>query len=100
MSLRKIVFDWDQWNVQKNEVKHGIAVAEAESVFGDGGHVLFRDDKHSTAREERFVLYGRSMENRILMIGFTVRKGKIRIITARLASQKERLVYEKTQKKH
>ena len=93
-------FDWDQWNVQKNEIKHGVSTIEAESAFYDPSYKLFDDIKHSTATEKRYVLYGRSIENRILMIGFTLRKknattGKIRIITARAASKKERSIYEK-----
>lgn len=98
MKFRKVEFDWDQWNVQKNELKHGVPKIEAESAFGDECHVLFRDSRHSTVKEERFVLYGLSMERRILMIGFTLRKGKIRIITARPASKKERHVYEEAKK--
>lgn len=98
MSLRKLGFDWDQWNIQKNELKHGVAAVEAESAFCDVHHVLFRDQRHSTEKEERFVLYGLSFEERILMVGFTIRHGKVRIITARSASQKERKVYEETQK--
>jgi len=30
---REIEFDWDQWNVQKNETKHGVSRLEAESAF-------------------------------------------------------------------
>ncbi len=94
MKLKKIIFDWDQWNLQKNEVKHGVASEEAESVFMDPRHCVFKDVKHSIANEKRFVLYGWSMLQRVLMVGFTIRSGKIRIITARPASQKERSVYE------
>lgn len=39
-------------------------------------------------------LYGKSLENRILMVGFTLRRKKVRIITARPASSKERIIYE------
>jgi hypothetical protein len=92
--LREISFDWDQWNVQKNEVKHGVSRLEAESAFFDGAHKIFADVKHSTEGEKRYVLYGRSIENRVLMIGFTLRSGLVRIITARPASKKEREVYE------
>lgn len=88
-------FDWDQWNIQKNEKKHGISWLEAESAFFDSEYCLFRDTKHSTQREERFVLYGSSLENRIIMVGFTLRREKIRIITARTASKKERDIYAK-----
>ncbi len=92
--LKTISFEWDQWNVPKNEIKHGVGRLEAESAFYDLRYKLYRDRKYSTATEERLLLYGRSLENRILMVGFTVRGAKIRIITARPASRKERRVYE------
>ncbi len=92
---RVISFEWDQWNVQKNEIKHGVGRLEAESAFFDPGYKLYGDVKHTTAAERRYLLYGRSLENRILMVGFTLRGSRIRIITARPASKKERLLYEK-----
>ena len=91
---RVISFEWDQWNLQKNEIKHGVGRLEAESAFYDPQYKLYEDMKHSTAGEKRFLLYGRSLENRILMVGFTVRRSEVRIITARAASKKERRVYE------
>ena len=90
----RLRFDWDQWNIQKNELKHGVSSLEAESAFYDTDLKIFEDLQHSTAQEKRFILYGRSLENRILMIGFTIRKKKVRIITARPASRKERDIYE------
>lgn len=93
--LREMKFDWDQWNLQKNERKHGVSPLEAESSFFDPTYCLFKDIVHSSPSEERFILYGKSLENRILMIGFTYRNEKIRIITARTASRRERDVYEK-----
>ncbi len=91
---KQIEFEWDQWNVQKNQQKHGVSILEAESAFFDPNYCLFRDEKHSTIREERYILYGKSLENRILMIGFTRRNHKVRIITARAASRNERGIYE------
>lgn len=88
------VFEWDQWNVQKNEDKHGVSRLEAESAFYDPRHRLFADARHSSAREARYVLYGRSLEARVLMVGFTHRGRKVRVITARPASRKERRIYE------
>ena len=87
-------FDWDEWNTNKNEEKHGVSRFEAESVFFDANIVIFEDLKHSQI-EKRYIAFGTSHENRILMIGFTVRRNKIRIITARPASKKEKSVYEK-----
>ena len=92
--MKELTFDWDQWNIQKNEIKHGVSCTEAESVFFDPGYKLFVDMRHSSNKEIRYILYGRSLENRILMLGFTVRTAKVRIITARPASRKEREIYE------
>jgi len=91
---REIVFEWDLWNVQKNEAKHGVSALEAESCFYDANHRIFEDLRHSTLRERRYILYGRSLENRVLMVGFTHRAAKVRVITARPASRKERKIYE------
>lgn len=92
--MPSITFDWDQWNIQKNERKHGVSRLEAESAFYDPQLQLFQDVQHSTIREPRYVLYGRSLEARVLMVGFTHRGRKIRVITARPASRKERRIYE------
>jgi hypothetical protein len=92
--MAEIVFDWDQWNVQKNEDKHGVSRLEAESAFYDPRLRLFEDAWHSSIREARYVLYGRSLEARVLMVGFIRRGRKVRVITARPASRKERRIYE------
>ncbi len=91
--MKTLKFDWDQWNVQKNEAKHGVSSLEAESCFYDPHHHIYEDLAHS-AKEKRYILYGKGLENRILMVGFTLRKGKVRIITARPASRRERRIYE------
>ena len=92
--MAEIVFDWDQWNVQKNESKHGVSRLEAESAFYDPHYRLFEDLRHSSRNETRYILYGRSLEARVLMVGFTRRGRKVRIITARPASRKERRIYD------
>ena len=93
--IQFIKFDWDQWNIQKNEVKHGVSRLEAESAFYDPGYKLYQDAKHSTSGEARYILYGRSLENRVLMAGFTARGARVRVITARPASRRERQIYER-----
>ncbi|MFH1288051.1 MAG: BrnT family toxin [bacterium] len=95
--MKEIFFDWDQWNIQKNEVKHGISRQEAESAFYDPCFRIFKDEKHSVS-EDRWIAFGESAYNSILMIAFTVRNDKIRIISARKASKRERDIYE-TKKK-
>jgi len=49
----KLDFDWDQWNIQKNEIKHGISRLEAESIFYDAKLSLFEDVLHSNDKERR-----------------------------------------------
>jgi hypothetical protein len=92
--MKDLSFDWDQWNIQKNEIKHGISRLEAESAFFDGEAVIFSDTRHSTTKEKRWIFYGKSIYHNVLMVAFTVRAGKIRIISARKASRKERETYE------
>lgn len=95
--MKEITFDWDQWNIQKNETKHGISSLEAESTFYDKNFVIFKDIKHST-NEDRLIGYGKSAYNNIIMIAFTIRNEKIRIISARKASRKEKDIYEEKKK--
>jgi hypothetical protein len=92
--MAEIAFDWDQWNVQKNEQKHGASRLEAESAFYDSRLRLFEDHKHAAPDERRYILYGRGLESRALIVGFTLRTRRVRIITARPASRRERRIYE------
>ena len=94
MLLQVLEFEWDQWNIQKNEIKHGVSSLESESVFFDTQLKIFEDIKHSEDIEKRWVCYGRSNSHRILMLAFTIRNQKVRIISARPCSRKERNVYE------
>jgi len=88
-------FDWDEGNARKNE-KHNVSMAEAEQVFFNAPLLVLEDSKHSN-REPRFHALGKSDENRLLHITFTLRQTgkKIRIISARDMHKKERVIYEK-----
>jgi uncharacterized protein len=55
--------------------------------------VVAEDSVHSKA-EERLYALGRTDADRLLFAVFTVRKDKIRIISARDMSSKERKVYK------
>jgi len=89
-------FDWDAGNVSKNERKHGVECEEAESVFA-AARVL-PDEAHSTDKEPRWHAFGRSKHERALSVSFTVRTGKIRVISARRMNQRERKIYGFDQK--
>lgn len=86
-------FDWDKGNVDKSYQKHGITPNEAEEVFLDEKAIIIRDIKHSQ-KEERFILLGQTIGGKLLFIVFTMRGAKIRIVSARVANQKERRQYE------
>lgn len=86
-------FDWDKGNIDKSYQKHGITIREAEELFLDEELLLFEDEEHSTV-EQRFDAIGKTSGGKILFAVFTVRKNKIRVISVRIASQKERRKYE------
>src|ERR1035437_5659799 len=88
-----IEFEWDGGNKDKNFRKHGILNEEAESVFFDKNSLLADDLEHSKF-EDRFQIVGKSAMEKLLTIFFTVRKNKIRIISARRSNKKERSLYE------
>ncbi len=90
-------FEWDKGNIDKN-TKHNIANNEAEEVFFDKGNVVLDDNKHSTNKETRHMILGRSKQQRKLSVIFTIRKSKIRIISARDMNKKERRSYEENTK--
>ena len=88
-------FEWDRGNEQKNWLKHKVTGEEAEEAFDDENRLLFEDVKHSTIQEQRFILFGKTQEDRRLVIAFTMRIEKVRIISARPMNRKEAIVYEK-----
>ena len=88
-------FEWDKGNEQKNWLKHKVTGEEAEEAFDDENKLLFEDVKHSTFQEKRFILFGKTQEDRRLVIAFTLRNEKVRIISARPMNRKEAIVYEK-----
>ena len=86
-------FDWDKGNLDKNWHKHKVAVKECEQTFFNKPLKIYLDREHSRG-EKRFLAYGQTNTKRELTIIFTIRAGKIRIISARNQNKKERHVYE------
>lgn len=90
------MFEWDANEAATNVRKHGVSFGEAATVFADPGALDGPDLAHS-AQEARFLRLGRSLTGRVLMVAYTVRgvsdDEKIRIISARRASRKERSAY-------
>ena len=85
-------FDWNKGNIDKNWQKHKVHFKEAEEDFLNKPLSLLRDIKHSQS-EERYIALGITNQKRKLHIVFTIRNNKIRIISARNQSKKERKLY-------
>jgi uncharacterized protein len=88
-----VEFDWDEGNRQKSWEKHQVDYRECEEVFFNQPLLVNEDVKHSF-HEQRYYVLGRSDAGRALFLVFTIRNNKIRIISARDQSKKERAIYE------
>ena len=93
-NLKPIKFDWNKANINKNWKKHQVDFRECEEVFLNKSIKILYDIKHSQ-KENRFIALGISNKNRRLYVVFTMRGKKIRVISARDMSRKERKFYEK-----
>ena len=90
-------FDWDQWNAEKIHRRHRVEPYECEEVFFN--EIFADQDKKHSSMEERFYALGRTHAKRCLFIVFTIRHGKIRVLSARPMSRRERRnYYERLQK--
>ena len=88
-----LTFEWDPEKDEQNRRKHGVPFVEAATVFGDALSLTIDDPDHSVA-EERFITLGVSHRQRLLVVAHTEREGRIRIISARQATPRERRHYE------
>ncbi len=96
--LPPLEFDWDEANQTKVRLRHNIDPQEAEQPFFHFYLTNF-DEKHST-KEKRYQILGPTNFGKILLIVFTIRSKKIRIISARSANIKERSQYAKEAKEN
>lgn len=89
-----VVFEWNKGNIEKIFNKHGLDIKEIEEIFKNKPIYFFEDEKHSQT-ELRHGVFGQTNSGRVLSVVFTIREDKIRVITARSISKKERRAYEK-----
>ena len=87
------IFEWDRRKAEANLRKHEIGFEEAQTIFTDPLAITLPDPDHSKD-EERFVEIGMSDSHRVLVVGYTERGQRIRLINARQASARERKQYE------
>ena len=85
--------DWDADKARANAEKHGVTFEEAASVFRDPLELTIPDPNHSI-EEDRYVSVGTSEAGRLLVVGYTERGSKIRMIFARRATKREQHDYE------
>jgi hypothetical protein len=83
-------FEWDPKKAATNVRKHGIRFADAVSVLEDDRAITVSDD---SIDEQRWVTIGMDAVDRILVVVYTWRGEKIRIISARRATQRESQQY-------
>ena len=86
-------FTWNRLKAMANDRKHGVSFPEAMTVFGDPLSLTAIDPEHSRA-EERFVTMGTSTAGRLLVVIHADGDDEVRIISARVATRRERKEYE------
>ena len=88
-----VEFEWDATKARSNKATHRVDFREALTVFADPLARIFEDEEHSE-EEPREIIIGDSVKRRVVLVCFTVRDRRIRIISARKATHAERKDYE------
>jgi len=91
-----ILFEWYSEKERQNIEKHGLGLEAVNQVFNDPLRIVRYDETHS-GLEDRWQTLG--MADGVLFVVYTERGEKIRIITAREATPKERRIYYGASKK-
>jgi uncharacterized DUF497 family protein len=91
-----LIFEWDPKKAEENFKKHGVRFEEAMTVFKDEYAITSYDYTHSK-EEHRYLELGTALNGKVLMVCYTEREDRIRIIQARRANREERRFYEKDQ---
>ncbi|HEX9186704.1 MAG TPA: BrnT family toxin [Vicinamibacteria bacterium] len=86
-------FEWDPGKAAANSRKHGVSFEEAVTAFRDPLARIHADPDHSRV-ERREILIGHSDGQRLLVVAFATRRGRLRLISAREATRRERRDYE------
>jgi len=83
--------EWDPRKAAANRLKHGVSFGEAVTALVDDLAVTVEDEAHG---EQRFVTVGASSDGHFLVVVYTLRNDRVRLISARRATSKERRTYE------
>lgn len=87
-------FDWDGGNAEKNWIRHRVSQSECEEIFFNRPLVVAEDDLHSQG-ERRFYSLGQTDGGRLLFLVYTLRNDRVRVISARDMTRRERKAYER-----
>jgi len=88
-----MTFDWDPHKARTNPWKHRVSFEEASTALLDPLSKTAQDCDHSV-EEHRFITFGMSTRRRLLVVSYTEHDEGIRLISARLATKRERQIYE------
>jgi len=88
-------FEWDPKKAKSNLKHHGVSFDDATTVLRDTLSITILDPDHSES-ENRFIDIGMSHRGELLVVSYTERKDRIRVISARRATSAERKNYEET----
>ena len=88
-----LIFEWDPEKGRENEQRHGVSFLEASEVFDDDHSSSVSDPDHS-ANEDRYLIFGISKQGKHLVVSYTERGERIRLISARHMTSRERRAYE------
>jgi hypothetical protein len=85
-------FEWDEGNSSKNLLKHGISIEECEQAFFSDPLLIADDTSHSELEERQNAL-GITRNGKPLFVSFTIRNNRVRPISFRKMSRRERRIY-------
>ena len=85
--------EWDEGKNLLNQTKHRVSFEEAATAWSDPLERTIDDPDHAFA-EHRFISIGESFMRRLLVVSYTERGDRIRIISARIPTRRERRAYE------
>ena len=86
-------FEWDPHKARKNSQKHRVSFEEAATALSDPMSATGNYPDHSIT-EVRYVTFGISEQGRLLVVAHTEKGESIRLISARVATKRERKIYE------
>lgn len=84
--------EWDPGKARSNIRKHGISFSDAQTVLYDRLALSMED--RSAEGENRYLTVGSDALNRIIVVCYTYRNMKVRLISARRATKLECKAYE------